>query len=84
MIQQAIASPDPVLFLEPKARYWDKGEVDVDVPADTSPEAIATSLHSARVVRPGTTSRSSAYGPTVTTRARRRPRQRRRRGTASR
>ena len=27
MIQQAIASPDPVLFFEPKARYWDKGEV---------------------------------------------------------
>ncbi|GMA35853.1 hypothetical protein GCM10025876_20570 [Demequina litorisediminis] len=28
MIQQAIASPDPVLFFEPKARYWDKGEVE--------------------------------------------------------
>ena len=27
IIQQAIASPDPVLFFEPKARYWDKGEV---------------------------------------------------------
>src|SRR5690625_528223 len=26
MIQQAIASPDPVLFFEPKARYWDRGE----------------------------------------------------------
>src|SRR5699024_6498525 len=25
MIQQAIASPDPVLFFEPKARYWDRG-----------------------------------------------------------
>ncbi len=30
MIQQAIASPDPVLFFEPKARYWDKGEVDAE------------------------------------------------------
>src|SRR5690242_3718917 len=30
MIQQAIASPDPVIFFEPKRRYWDKAEVDVD------------------------------------------------------
>ena len=26
MIQQAIASPDPVLFFEPKGRYWEKGD----------------------------------------------------------
>jgi len=31
MIQQAVASPDPVLFFEPKARYWDKGEVDLGI-----------------------------------------------------
>ena len=28
MIQQAIETDDPVLFYEPKRRYWDKGEVD--------------------------------------------------------
>ena len=28
MIQQAISSNDPVLFFEPKSRYWPKGEVD--------------------------------------------------------
>ncbi|MFN8087263.1 MAG: alpha-ketoacid dehydrogenase subunit beta, partial [Microbacterium sp.] len=28
MIQDAIASPDPVIFLEPKAKYWMKGEVE--------------------------------------------------------
>ena len=28
MIQDAISSPDPVIFLEPKSRYWQKGEVD--------------------------------------------------------
>lgn len=28
MIQDAIASPDPVIFMEPKSRYWQKGEVD--------------------------------------------------------
>ena len=27
-IQQAIATDDPVIFYEPKRRYWDKGEVD--------------------------------------------------------
>ena len=46
MIQQAIRSNDPVIFLEPKARYWPKGDVDIDgtpVPA-----------HQSRVVRTGT------------------------------
>lgn len=32
MIQDAIASSDPVIFLEPKSRYWHKGQVDVEVP----------------------------------------------------
>lgn len=46
MIQQAIASNDPVLFFEPKSRYWQKGEVaDDGVPAP---------LHQSRVVRTGT------------------------------
>ena len=39
MIQQAIASPDPVLFFEPKGRYWDKGEVDLDAAAG-APEGL--------------------------------------------
>jgi len=60
MIQQAIASPDPVIFFEPKRRYWDKGEVDVEgSPADP--------LHAARVVRPGTDVTVLAYGPMVRT-----------------
>ena len=28
MIQDSISSPDPVIFLEPKSRYWQKGELD--------------------------------------------------------
>ncbi|MBN9171428.1 MAG: alpha-ketoacid dehydrogenase subunit beta, partial [Microbacterium sp.] len=28
MIQDAITSADPVIFLEPKAKYWQKGQVD--------------------------------------------------------
>jgi 2-oxoisovalerate dehydrogenase E1 component beta subunit len=46
MIQEAIASNDPVLFFEPKSRYWHKGPVDSS--ASPSP------LHSSRVVRTGT------------------------------
>ncbi len=67
MILQAIASPDPVLFFEPKSRYWDKAEVDVDTPVDTSLDAVAHGLHHARVVRPGSDLTIAAYGPTVTT-----------------
>jgi 2-oxoisovalerate dehydrogenase E1 component beta subunit len=62
MIRQAAASDDPVIFLEPKRRYWDKTEVDVDAPLDR-----ATPLHAARVVRPGRHATLLAYGPTVKT-----------------
>jgi 2-oxoisovalerate dehydrogenase E1 component beta subunit len=46
MIQQAIASNDPVMFFEPKSRYWQKGEVDRETP----PGAFQAS----RVIRMGT------------------------------
>jgi pyruvate dehydrogenase E1 component beta subunit len=62
MIQQAIASPDPVIFFEPKRRYWDKADVDVDAaPGDWAP------LHDAKVVRPGEHVTVLAYGPSVKT-----------------
>lgn len=61
MIQQAIASDDPVIFLEPKRRYHDKGEVDLDQ------QSADTSLYSARVVKPGTDATLLAYGPMVRT-----------------
>ncbi|MFF9013303.1 alpha-ketoacid dehydrogenase subunit beta [Streptomyces sp. NPDC014870] len=59
MLQQAIQSDDPVIFFEPKRRYWDKGEVDV--------EAIPGELHKARVAREGTDLTLVAYGPMVKT-----------------
>jgi len=59
MIQQAIASDDPVIFFEPKRRYWEKAEVDLD--------AVPQALHSSRVVRPGSTATLVTYGPTVRT-----------------
>jgi pyruvate dehydrogenase E1 component beta subunit len=60
MIQQAIASDDPIVFLEPKRRYWEKG--DVDTSATLSEQAP---LHSARVLREGTDATILAYGPMV-------------------
>jgi len=63
MIQQAIASPDPVIVFEPKARYWDKAEVNVDAPFEA---ATATrSMGRARVARTGDDVTVVAYGPTM-------------------
>ncbi|MCX8557425.1 alpha-ketoacid dehydrogenase subunit beta [Mycolicibacterium mucogenicum] len=33
LLRAAISSRDPVIFLEPKRRYWTKGELDTSVPA---------------------------------------------------
>jgi 2-oxoisovalerate dehydrogenase E1 component beta subunit len=57
MIQEAIASNDPVLFFEPKGRYWPKGEVDL--------ESNGVPLHSSRVVREGSEITLLGYGPMV-------------------
>ncbi|MFZ5871499.1 MAG: alpha-ketoacid dehydrogenase subunit beta [Actinomycetota bacterium] len=61
MIQEAVACDDPVMFFEPKRRYWDKGEVDTDGGADR------LGMHAARVVRPGEHVTVAAYGPMVKT-----------------
>jgi pyruvate dehydrogenase E1 component beta subunit len=58
MIQQAIESTDPVLFFEPKRRYWQKGPVNLD--------GASSSLHQARVLRQGTDVTVVAYGQMVT------------------
>lgn len=58
MIQQAIVSDDPVIFLEPKRRYWDKTDLDIEA------EQWAP-LNRAVVVRPGTQATIVAYGPSV-------------------
>ncbi|GAA3054634.1 alpha-ketoacid dehydrogenase subunit beta [Kitasatospora albolonga] len=56
MLRQAIASDDPVIFLEPKRRYWDKGEVG---------DEAGIGLHTAKVVREGADATLIAYGPMV-------------------
>ena len=59
MIQQAVASDDPIVFFEPKRRYWDKAEVDTT--------ATPKSLWNAEVVRPGSEVTLLTYGPSVKT-----------------
>jgi 2-oxoisovalerate dehydrogenase E1 component beta subunit len=58
-IQQAIQTDDPVIFYEPKRRYWDKGEVDES--------AAARGLFEASVLREGSDCTLVAYGPMVKT-----------------
>ena len=59
LLRECIASPDPVVFLEPKRRYWLKEEVEL--PVTTEPVGRAV------VRRPGTTATLLAYGPMVRT-----------------
>jgi 2-oxoisovalerate dehydrogenase E1 component beta subunit len=58
-IQQAIAAPDPIVFLEPKRRYWEKAPVDTDATPDP--------LFASRIVRAGDDVTLLAYGPMVKT-----------------
>lgn len=62
VIQQAIASDDPVLYFEPKRRYHDKGEVDESV----DPRS-ALPMDKARVLTDGSDVTLVAYGPLVKT-----------------
>jgi 2-oxoisovalerate dehydrogenase E1 component beta subunit len=61
MIRQAIQSDDPVLFFEPKRRYWTKAPVEPVMPAD------APSFERASIVTAGTDVTLVAYGPLVMT-----------------
>lgn len=61
MIQQAIATDDPVMFFEPKRRYHDKMEVD------ESAASAPRSLYEAVVAREGSDVTLACYGPMVKT-----------------
>ncbi|NLT25513.1 MAG: alpha-ketoacid dehydrogenase subunit beta [Microbacteriaceae bacterium] len=60
MLRQAIDSPDPIVFMEPKSRYWMRGEVERSLES-------APAFDRARVVRPGDDVTLIGYGPTVRT-----------------
>jgi len=57
MMQEAIASDDPVIFFEPKSRYWPKGEVRLT--------ESGTPLHASKVVRVGTDVTVTGHGAMV-------------------
>lgn len=59
LLRESIASPDPVVFFEPKRRYW--LQEDAELPVTTEPMGTAV------VRRPGTTATLLAYGPMVRT-----------------
>ena len=60
LLRAAIACDDPVIFLEPKSRYWTKETGNF--PTD---DVDVTTLDRARVLRAGTDATVIAYGPTV-------------------
>ncbi len=66
-VRAAVRCDDPVIVLEPKRRYWDKGDVVEDEPAERDPGAPERLGPAARVVREGTDATLVAYGPTVAT-----------------
>ena len=59
LLRAAVASDDPVVLLEPKRRYWDTAEVDLDAPP--------APLDGARVLRRGTDCTVVGYGATTAT-----------------
>jgi 2-oxoisovalerate dehydrogenase E1 component beta subunit len=59
LLRQAIADPDPVVFMEPKSRYWHKGDVDITT------EIAEGNPYTAQVVRPGRHLTLIAWGAMV-------------------
>jgi 2-oxoisovalerate dehydrogenase E1 component beta subunit len=59
LLRASIASEDPVIFLEPKRRYWLKEELDLPVTAPPIGKAVVRRL--------GATATVIAYGPMVST-----------------
>jgi pyruvate dehydrogenase E1 component beta subunit len=58
LLRDAIADPDPVIFMEPKKLYWSSGDVNVS-------RRLAGPLGQAVVRRPGRDVTLVAYGPSV-------------------
>ena len=59
LLREAVSGDDPVIFFEPKRRYWLRE--DIELPVTTAP------FGTAEIRRPGTTATLLAYGPMVRT-----------------
>lgn len=57
MIQEVIESPDPVIFFEPKRRYWEKSDLDMTARPETTLSSV--------VRREGTDCTVVSYGPSM-------------------
>ncbi len=57
MLREAIGGQDPVIYLEPKRRYWTRQEVSLPVRTEPSGQAV--------IVRPGSEVTLVAYGTMV-------------------
>ncbi|NYE95498.1 pyruvate dehydrogenase E1 component beta subunit [Psychromicrobium silvestre] len=64
MLRDAIDSPDPVVFLEPKKLYFSKEQVDLAALRDARSES---SIGKAVIAREGTDATLISYGPSVAT-----------------
>ncbi|MFF5791720.1 alpha-ketoacid dehydrogenase subunit beta [Paeniglutamicibacter sp. NPDC012692] len=68
MLREAIDSPDPVVFMEPKKLYWTKEQVDLGALRLAHETAVVPSTEGkAAIARPGTDATLIAYGPSVST-----------------
>ena len=63
MIRAAIACDDPVVFLEPKRRYWEKSDLDTD--SRRGDQGRPPRCFSSIVRRPGTDVTVVSYGPSM-------------------
>ncbi|WP_104129841.1 alpha-ketoacid dehydrogenase subunit beta [Cryobacterium sp. N21] len=59
LLKHAASMPDPVIFMEPKARYWNKAGVDLAADEDTS------ALEGSVIARPGKHATLIAWGAMV-------------------
>ena len=68
MLREAIDSPDPVIFFEPKKLYWSKEQVDLEeLAAQYEAQKAAKAEGKARIARAGTDATIITYGPSVST-----------------
>ncbi|MFC3480532.1 alpha-ketoacid dehydrogenase subunit beta [Kocuria carniphila] len=66
MLREAIDSPDPVVFFEPKRLYWSTAQIDLDVLREQYANGSAPKREGHAVVaREGTDATLISYGPSV-------------------
>jgi len=66
LLKHAVAMPDPVIFMEPKARYWNKAKVNLlDNVVDAMDPVGRASLEGSVIARPGKHATLIAWGAMV-------------------